>query len=37
MNEQTIVAGTSRREMLKRSGMGVVAGAAVGALATASA
>jgi hypothetical protein len=33
MNEQTIVARTSRREMLKRSGMGVVAGAAVGALA----
>lgn len=37
MNEQTIVAGTSRREMLKRSGMGVVAGAAVGALAAPSA
>lgn len=37
MNEQTIVARTSRREMLKRSGMGVVAGAAVGALAAPSA
>jgi len=32
MNEQTIVAKTSRREMLKQSGMGVVAGAAIGAL-----
>lgn len=32
MNAQTIVAKTSRREMLKQSGMGVVAGAAIGAL-----
>jgi len=37
MNAQTVVRGTNRREMLKLSGMGVLGGAAIGALSSSTA